>query len=100
MKLVIVLMLSMEVVVFILVPPLGTNATPILWRKGYVLSNTLTLRQREFMEGTFTVAVDSQGKTITGENYALGFLDHNNSGKFTLPIIFSPFSSSPKGTEF
>lgn len=99
-KLVIALMLSAAAVVFVLVPPLGANAAPFLWPKGYVLSNTPALQQREAMEGTFRVAVDSQGKTIASGNYALGFLDHNNSGKFTLSIVFSPFSSSPKGTEF
>ena len=29
----------------------------------------------------------------------MGFLDHNNSGKFTLSMVLIPFSSSPKGTE-
>jgi hypothetical protein len=98
-KLLITLML-LAAVVFVVVPPLGTNAAPFLWPEGYVLSNTPALQQREAVEGTFRVALDSQGKTIAGGNYALGFLDHNNSGKFTLSIVFSPFSSSPKGTEF
>lgn len=93
------LMLMAAAVVFVVVPPLGTNAAPFLWPKGYVLSNTPALQQREAVEGTFRIALDSHGQTIAGGNFALGFLDHNNSGKFTLSIVFSPFSSSPKGTE-
>ncbi|KAH9293336.1 hypothetical protein KI387_041460 [Taxus chinensis] len=91
--------LAMAILALLMVTNAG--AALFIWPKDYVLSNTATLPQRPAVEGTFRIALDSSGNSITSPNAncALGFLDHNNSGNFTLSIVFIPFFSSPKGTE-
>ncbi|GLJ09434.1 hypothetical protein SUGI_0109720 [Cryptomeria japonica] len=97
--------LSYVVIVLTLVVAAADTVEALFtWPKDYVLSNMATLPQRSVLDGNFRIAVDKSGKHITSPNgdCALGFLDHNNSGKFTLSIIFNPFfasPSSPKGTE-
>ncbi|GLJ09444.1 hypothetical protein SUGI_0109850 [Cryptomeria japonica] len=92
------------IVLTLVVAASDRGAALFIWPPGHVLSNTVALPQRSALEGNFRIAVDKSGNHITSPNgdCALGFLDHNNSGKFTLSIIFNPSfasPSSPKGTE-
>eukprot|EP01018_Ginkgo_biloba_P024495 Gb_17925 [translate_table: standard] len=94
--------LSMFLFISLLVfPTINAVEKLFLWPKQYVLTNKPALAQRPAVEGTFRIAVDSKGNAIISPNAdcALGFLDHNNSGQFTLSIVFTPLFSSPKGTQ-